>query len=475
MEGRGKKDADGATRADAVESLARTAADSFIPSCGSSSAHHHGSAPSRNLIRASISISRAMSLLAIPFRLPRAHLRSLRLQKITPHNGRPPVLGYHLSSSSASSDCKARKPANPMTRFPAAPLRETIRRNSHLPSARSPDDTAGPTPVEHYTPPKTGIIASLPSQWIPYAELIRLDKPAGTYYLFFPCLFSTLLAASMAPQVTVPQVLGTSGLFLTGAFIMRGAGCSVNDLWDRNLDPHVTRTKFRPIARGALSAEKAMVFTSFQMLAGLGILLQFPLQCLWYGVPSLLLVTTYPLAKRITHYPQVVLGLTFSWGAIMGFPALGLDLVANRDALEVAAALYCSCVSWTVLYDMIYAHMDKKDDIGAGIKSIALRHDQDTKYVLSGLAAIQVGLLGTAGVAAGAGPVFFVGSCGSAILSLGVMIWRVQLNSAQSCWWWFKNGCLLTGGGITLGMLCEYLAQSFGLYGEEQPAMEADQ
>lgn len=254
---------------------------------------------------------------------------------------------------------------------------------------------------------------------------------------------------------------------------MRGAGCSINDLWDRNLDPRVTRTRFRPIARGALSSEKAMVFTGFQLLAGLGILLQFPLECLWYGIPSLLLVTTYPLAKRITHYPQVVLGLTFSWGAIMGFPALGLDLLANRDALQAAAALYTSCVSWTVLYDMIYAHMDKRDDIGAGIKSIALRHDHNSKYVLSGLAAAQVGFLGAAGVAAGAGPVFFIGSCGGAIISLGAMIWRVQLNSVQSCWWWFKNGCLLTGGAITLGMFGEYLAQSFGLYEEGRSTIGA--
>lgn len=152
----------------------------------------------------------------------------------------------------------------------------------------------------------------------------------------------------------------------------------------------------------------------------------------------------------------------------MGFPALGVDLLTNRDALEVATALYSSCVSWTILYDMIYAHMDKKDDIHAGIKSIALRHEQNTKSVLSGLAVVQVALLGTAGIAAGAGPIFFIGSCGSAVLSLGVMIWRVQLNNARNCWWWFKNGCLLTGGGIALGMFCEYLAQTFGLYKQHE-------
>jgi 4-hydroxybenzoate polyprenyltransferase len=300
--------------------------------------------------------------------------------------------------------------------------------------------------------------------------LVRLDKPTGTYYLFFPTLFSTLLAARMAADVAPIQVLGTAGLFFTGALIMRGAGCAINDLWDRNLDPHVERTKFRPIARGALSPPKAVLFTGTQLLAGLGVLLQFPTQCLWYGIPSLPIVVTYPLAKRVTNYPQFVLGLAFSWGAIMGFPALGVDLLANNDALLAAGALYSSCVAWTVLYDMIYAHMDIKDDAAAGIKSIALRHEHNTKAVLTGLALTQVSLLGFAGFAAGCGPVFFVGSCGSAILSLGLMIWKVQLKNVKNCWWWFKNGCLLTGGGITLGLLGEYATQYLGLYDSTGPS-----
>ncbi|KAL2833647.1 4-hydroxybenzoate polyprenyl transferase [Aspergillus pseudoustus] len=330
------------------------------------------------------------------------------------------------------------------------------------PSANISQKEQGQNSVSQYVPPQTGLIALLPRAWIPYAELVRLDKPAGTYYLFFPCAFSSLLAATMEPSVSPLHVLGTTGLFLAGALIMRGAGCAINDLWDRNLDPHVQRTKFRPIARGAISPGKAVIFTGTQLLAGLGILLQFPYHCLWYGIPSLLLVATYPLAKRVTYYPQAVLGLTFSWGAIMGFPALGIDLLANADALKAAAALYSSCISWTILYDMIYAHMDIKDDVAAGIKSIALRHQHNTKAVLSGLAIVQVGLLAAAGVAASTGPIFFIGSCGSAALTLGVMIQRVRLKSTQSCWWWFKNGCLLTGGGISLGMFLEYLAQVCG-------------
>ncbi|PWY63527.1 4-hydroxybenzoate polyprenyl transferase [Aspergillus eucalypticola CBS 122712] len=330
--------------------------------------------------------------------------------------------------------------------------------------------TTSQASVTSYTPPNKGLISYLPQSWIPYAELLRLDKPTGTYYLFFPCAYSTLLAASIAPSVSAWDVVGTTGLFFAGALIMRGAGCAINDLWDRNLDPHVERTKFRPIARGAIPPGKAVLFTGTQLLAGLGVLLQFPYQCLWYGIPSLLLVTMYPLAKRITYYPQAVLGLTFSWGAIMGFPALGIDLLHNSAALETAAALYASCVTWTVLYDMIYAHMDIKDDVAAGIKSIALRHEKNTKAVLSALAAVQVPLLAAAGVAAGSGPIFFIGSCGSAAVTLGLMIWKVQLKNVQNCWWWFKNGCLLTGGGITLGMFLDYVAKTTGFYNpDEEP------
>ncbi len=301
---------------------------------------------------------------------------------------------------------------------------------------------------------------------------MRLDKPTGAYYLFFPCLFSTLLAAPHTnPAITSPTTHHTTTLlFLTGAVIMRGAGCTINDLWDRNLDPHVTRTRLRPLARRAITPTNALLFTGAQLLTGLVVLLQFPPACLPYAVPSLALVATYPLAKRVTHYPQFVLGLTFSWGAFLGFPALGLDLLAPENAhLAVAAAsLYASCVAWTVLYDMIYAHMDIRDDAGAGIKSIALRHERHTKSVLTGLGIVQVGLLGVAGAAVGAGPVFFLGSCGGAAGTLGYMVWRVRLGDVKDCWWWFTKGCWFTGGAIALGLAGEYVAWLTGWYGEEK-------
>ncbi|KFZ15071.1 hypothetical protein V501_02894 [Pseudogymnoascus sp. VKM F-4519 (FW-2642)] len=386
----------------------------------------------------------------------------------------------------------------------AKPLCSLVTRNHHISRARPPKAasvctaltsrrqlsvsqiTASPTavaeaadsdalPVTPYTPPTTGLLSVLPQSWVPYAELVRLDKPTGTYYLYWPCLFSTLLAAPLAmPMATPLSVLGTSLLFFSGAIIMRGAGCAINDLWDRNLDPHVRRTRLRPIARGAITPFKALAFTGTQLFAGLAILLQFPTQCLWYGIPSLVLVASYPLMKRITYYPQMVLGLTFSWGAIMGFPALGVDLLQNNAALAAAGLLYASNNAWVVLYDMIYAHMDIKDDVKAGIKSIALAHDKDTKAILSGLAVTQIGLLAAAGFAAGSGPAFFIGSCGGAAVTLAVMIKKVNLKDAKNCWWWFVNGCLYTGGVISAGMGADYLIRYYGNEKLESEKLESE-
>jgi 4-hydroxybenzoate polyprenyltransferase len=183
-------------------------------------------------------------------------------------------------------------------------------------------------------------------------------------------------------------------------------------------------------------------------------------------VPSLALVVTYPLAKRVTHYPHAVLGLAFSWGALMGFPALGIDLLSpeNSATLTAAGLLYSSNIAWTILYDIIYAHMDVRDDLHAGIKSTVVAHEKHTKKILIGLAITQLALLGGAGVAANCGPVFFVGSVGSAAISLAWMIQRVRLDDVRDCWWWFRYGCWFTGGGITAGLVGEYLARTFGVY-----------
>ncbi|KAM0689764.1 hypothetical protein Q7P36_010635 [Cladosporium allicinum] len=346
----------------------------------------------------------------------------------------------------------------------------TTRTESKLNTAMQPGQPLVPAP---YTPPTTGLLSLLPSSWVPYAELVRLDKPVGTNYLFFPCMFSTILAAPLTNPITpISTVVGTCLLFYSGAIIMRGAGCTVNDLWDRNLDPHVARTRLRPIARGAITSYQAIPFLGAQLFAGLAILLQFPWQCFFYATPSLLFVAVYPLAKRVTNYPQFVLGLTFSWGAMMGFPALGIDLLSNMPALISAACLYGSCVAWTLVYDMIYAYQDIKDDVKAGIKSIALAQQHNAKTFLSVVAGVQVALLAGSGMAIGAGPLFYGGVCGGAAATLRYMIKKVDLSSVADCWAWFKRGAWFTGGAISLGLTGEYMAHAMGWYDEVENASE---
>lgn len=365
---------------------------------------------------------------------------------------RTSILRGGWTRASLTSKCSARS-GQKWLGLHISPRSSTLlhtKKDATLPAARSW------TPPRYEIPTK-GILSLLTTSWIPYAELIRLDKPSGTIYLFFPCLFSTILAAIYNPLISPWQIFGTSILFLTGAFTMRGAGCAINDLWDRHLDPLVQRTALRPLARRAITPQAAIIFTGFQLVAGLIILLQFPTPCLYYGIPSLLLVFTYPLAKRVTNYPQFVLGLAFSWGAIMGPPALGISLLQDLVVAKAAASLYASCVSWTVLYDMIYAHMDIKDDKNAGIKSIALKHDAETKQVLVGLAVVQIGLLVSVGWVLHAGLAYYVLTCGGASVTLGTMINKVNLKSVLSCWWWFRSGVWMTGGAISIGMFTEYL------------------
>lgn len=373
----------------------------------------------------------------------------------------PQALLFQSRRSFVSPSC--RRPLIHPAHQRRIPLRFVNSTSTSTTTAQVENRQPQPPQPETYVPPKTGILSRLPSSWVPYAELLRLDKPTGTYYLFFPCLFSTFLAAPLAnPALATPlELTRYISLFFAGALIMRGAGCTINDLWDKNLDPHVSRTKFRPLARRALAPQAAVTFLGAQMLVGLGVLLQFPAPCFWYATPSLALVAIYPAMKRVTNYPQVVLGTAFSWGALMGFPALGMDLFApgNTDALLAASSLYASCVVWTVIYDMIYAHMDVKDDVKAGIKSIVLEHEQHSKKIMTGLSVAQIALLAGAGVAAHSGPIFFIGGCGSAAVSLWTMIYRAQLKDARNCWWWFKNGCWITGGGIGLGLMGDYLAR----------------
>jgi 4-hydroxybenzoate polyprenyltransferase len=228
----------------------------------------------------------------------------------------------------------------------------------------------------------------------PYLRLSRLDRPIGSWLLLLPCWWSAALAADVARDNS--QLFLTLVLFLIGAIAMRGAGCTWNDITDRDLDALVERTRSRPIPAGQVSVARAAVFLAVQALIGLSVLLQFNRFAVGTGIASLVIVAVYPFMKRITWWPQIVLGLAFSWGALMGFAVT----LGRLDA--AALALYGGSIAWVVGYDTIYAHQDAEDDALIGVKSTALLFAARTRpalMVFYGLAVILIGIaLALAGV-----------------------------------------------------------------------------
>lgn len=224
----------------------------------------------------------------------------------------------------------------------------------------------------------------------PYAQLMRIDRPIGTYLLFWPCGWSIALSADAGcwPDFTM------LGLFATGALIMRGAGCTINDMWDRDIDAKVERTRNRPLASGQITPFDAIVFLSAQLSLGLLVLVQLNWQSILLGASSLGLVVTYPLMKRVTYWPQLVLGMCFNWGALLGWCA-----TQGSVNLDACLPLYLSGVCWTIVYDTIYAHQDKLDDLQIGVKSTALRFGENTKAWLTGFTAAMLTGLSAAGYA----------------------------------------------------------------------------
>jgi len=224
-----------------------------------------------------------------------------------------------------------------------------------MPSSQAPADAVA-----------TPWLAALPPSVRPYLTLMRLDRPIGTWLLFWPCVFGLILGA-IADERSFTEWgdLYDVVLFGLGAVIMRGAGCVFNDIIDRDFDAQVARTSGRPIASGAVSRTKAAAFMLMLCAIGLAILLQFNLLTICLGAGSLLLVAAYPFMKRITWWPQAWLGLTFNWGALMGF-------TAESGRIDLAVfVLYAGLFFWTLGYDTIYAHQDKDDDALIGVKSTA--------------------------------------------------------------------------------------------------------
>jgi 4-hydroxybenzoate polyprenyltransferase len=245
-------------------------------------------------------------------------------------------------------------------------------------------------------------VADSTSNWVdtraplwarPYLRLSRFDRPIGWWLLLLPCWWSAALAAGIARDLSgLPAAIA---LFFVGAVVMRGAGCTWNDIADRELDARVERTRSRPIPAGQVSVRQAAAFLVAQALVGLAVLLQFNSFAIAVGLASLATIVVYPFMKRVTYWPQVMLGLAFSWGALMGFAVI----LARIDMS--ALALYAGSVAWVIGYDTIYAHQDAEDDVLVGIKSTALLFGDRTQKAIAIFYALAVLLIGAALALAG--------------------------------------------------------------------------
>ncbi|XP_054846107.1 4-hydroxybenzoate polyprenyltransferase, mitochondrial [Eublepharis macularius] len=331
--------------------------------------------------------------------------------------------------------CQARAARVPEAALCASPQHRE-RPCPWLPRARRPLSTLS----------AEGLVRAAPASLQPYLRLMRLDKPIGTWLLYLPCTWSIGLAAEPGCLPSWYTLL----LFGTGAILMRGAGCTINDMWDQDYDKKVTRTACRPLAAGKISTFQSLVFLGGQLSLALCILLCLNYYSIVLGAASLSLVVTYPLMKRITYWPQLVLGLTFNWGALLGWSA-----IKGSCDWSVCLPLYFSGVLWTLIYDTIYAHQDKKDDVAIGVKSTALRFNENTKLWLGGFSALMLSGLAVTGMNCDQTLPYY-----AAVVAVGThlaqQIYTLDIHNPEDCWKKFSSNRtvgLLLFVGIVLGSL----------------------
>lgn len=295
----------------------------------------------------------------------------------------------------------------------------------------------------------------LPAKARPYARLMRLDRPVGVWLLLWPCFWGQLLAltevelAQGSYNFSVFSQLKYIVLCFVGAIIMRGAGCAYNDLVDFKYDKLVERTKSRPLPAGDVTPKQAKIFLFWLLLAGLMVLIQFNWFTIFVGAASLILVAIYPWMKRFTYWPQAFLGLTFNWGALVGFSAV------NGYLSPALIILYIGGFFWTIGYDTIYAHQDKDDDMMVGLKSTAILFGDNTKLWIALLYSLFVICLLVSGVMAGLNFVFLI-----LMVPVGLhLIWQIyklDITDGDICHKVFLSN-ILFGGLVTAVFLMAYL------------------
>lgn len=328
-----------------------------------------------------------------------------------------------------------------------------------------------------YQPPQKGALSTLPTSWVPYAELMRIEKPGGLYGFYFPYLIGLGYAASMSQPVISPaSLLCTGGLLLVWNVVLRGAACTINDNLDRDLDRQVARCRLRPIARGAVTPAQGHIFYAVETVVGAAIIIQLPhaADCFYHAVPILALVSLYPLAKRVTDFPQVVLSVPLAWGILMSCSALDVDVFTASGAVAGATScLVASNMLWIIILDYVNACQDTTDDIKAGIRSMAVRYQNTTAFI-SVLGTLQVSLMVATGILADLSSTYFVVACGGNAILLALMAKSVNRKHHDVCAWWFLNGSLLVGGATVLGLFGEYLKNLVNENTLEEPAEKSE-
>jgi 4-hydroxybenzoate polyprenyltransferase len=307
------------------------------------------------------------------------------------------------------------------------------------------------------TPASNPVRDAAPSNWVdkhapqwalPYLRLARLDRPIGGWLLFWPCAWSTALAAIAR---TDQPLTGTYLLlFLIGAFAMRGAGCTWNDIVDRDIDTQVQRTRFRPLPSGQVSLKGACAFLALQLLIGVLVLICLPWFAIGVALTSVLPVISYPFMKRVTCWPQAVLGICFSWGALMGWA------VAFESLSWPPVLLYLGAVAWVIGYDTVYALQDVEDDALVGVGSTALRFGTKAREGIAVFYTVAVGLLVASLISISAG---FAAWLGLALFTSYLIAQVIKLDPADpvNCLMWFKSnhraGMVLAAGFLADAVL----------------------
>ncbi|XP_053201510.1 4-hydroxybenzoate polyprenyltransferase, mitochondrial-like isoform X2 [Panonychus citri] len=291
--------------------------------------------------------------------------------------------------------------------------------------------------VEEFLPIPTNAertVAKFPKSIQPYLKLMRLHSPTGGLLLLWPGYFG-LAFATDPMRYPNPTYLALFGI---GTILMRGVGCTINDIVDRHYDLHVNRTKNRPIATGELSVPKAVAFLALQSSLALSILMKFDTTSIILGLSSVGLICIYPFAKKFTYWPQLVLGLTFNWGALLGWSVV----TKGNIFLPGAIPLYLACISWTLFYDTIYAHQDRVNDLSIGLKSTAIKFGENTKNWLHGFHATMLTNLIIAGLATGQVWPYYC-SLGLASFRLFSITRTLDINNPRNCGQKFEDNVLI--------------------------------